>query len=139
MPHALELPRVRRAVVPLMRAGDTVVDELVADRFPGPAAVAAPLHRLPEPVARLRGVDAVGIDRRSLEVVELPAAELWRADLPVPPRAVRGEDERAFARPDENANSAHGCSGRLAYHRRRRGRRRGYLLASNSAGGSTLA
>ena len=39
VPDALEFPGVRRAVVPLMRAGDAVVDELVADRLPGLAAV----------------------------------------------------------------------------------------------------
>ena len=39
MPDALELPGMRRAVVPLVRAGDAVVDELVADRLPGLAAV----------------------------------------------------------------------------------------------------
>jgi hypothetical protein len=39
MPDALELPGMRRAVVPLVRAGDAVVDELVAHRLPGLAAV----------------------------------------------------------------------------------------------------
>src|SRR5687767_14196657 len=39
MPDTLELPRMRRAVVPLMRAGDAVIDKLVADSLPGLAAV----------------------------------------------------------------------------------------------------
>ena len=39
MPDALELPGMRRAVVPLVSAGDAVVDELVAHRLPGLAAV----------------------------------------------------------------------------------------------------
>ena len=39
MPDPLELPRMRRAVVPLVRAGNAVVDELVAHRLPGLAAV----------------------------------------------------------------------------------------------------
>ena len=34
MPDAFELPRVRRAVVPLVRPCDAVVSELVADRRP---------------------------------------------------------------------------------------------------------
>src|SRR5207244_5352313 len=39
VPDALELPGVRRAVVPQVRAGRAVVDELVADRLPRLAAV----------------------------------------------------------------------------------------------------
>ena len=59
VPDALELPRVRRAVVPLVRAGNAVVDELVADRLPGLAAVVRALDHLPEPAAGLRGVEPV--------------------------------------------------------------------------------
>ena len=73
MPDALEFPRMRRAVVPLMRAGHAVVHELVADRLPRLAAVVRPLNQLPEPAARLRRVEAVRIGRRSLEVIDLPA------------------------------------------------------------------
>ena len=51
VPDALELPRVRRAVVPLVRAGHAVVDELVADRLPGLAAVVRALDQLAEPAA----------------------------------------------------------------------------------------
>ena len=51
MPDALELPGMRRAVVPLVRAGHAVVDELVADRLPGLAAVVRALDQLPEPAA----------------------------------------------------------------------------------------
>ena len=45
MPDALELPGVRRAVVPLVRAGHAVVDELVAHRLPGLAAVVGALDQ----------------------------------------------------------------------------------------------
>ena len=45
VPDALELPRMRRAVVPLVRAGHAVVDELVADRLPRLAAVVRALDR----------------------------------------------------------------------------------------------
>ncbi len=34
MPHALELPRMRRAVVPLVRARHALIAELVAHRVP---------------------------------------------------------------------------------------------------------
>src|ERR1700730_4132088 len=61
MPHAFEFPRMLRAVVPLMRAGDSVINENVALAFrhavwtfyivgaparslPGFAAVCAPLY-----------------------------------------------------------------------------------------------
>src|SRR5205807_1599458 len=81
MPDTFEFPRMLRAVVPLMRAGNSVVNELVAlaflhsafafqflgaapRRLPGFAAVAAPLNDLPEPTARLRRVDPVLIHRR---------------------------------------------------------------------------
>ena len=45
MPDALEFPRVRRAVVPLMRARDALVDELVADRRPASSAIVRALQR----------------------------------------------------------------------------------------------
>ena len=86
VPDALELPRMRRAVVPLVRAGHAVVDELVARRLPRLAAVVRPLDDLPEPAARLRRVDAVRVGRRSLEVVDLPAAEMRPADVPLSAR-----------------------------------------------------
>ena len=107
VPDALELPGVRRAVVPLVRAGDAVVDELVAHRLPGLAAVVGALDHLPEPAAGLRGVEPVRIDGRALEVIDLPAAEMRAVDVPLPARAVGGEDERALARADENANGRH--------------------------------
>ena len=82
MPHPLELPRVRRAVVPLVGARDAVVDELVADRLPRLAAVVGPLNHLAEPAAGLRGVEPVRVGRRAFEVVDLPAAEVRAVDLP---------------------------------------------------------
>ena len=75
MPDALELPGMRRAVVPLVRAGDAVVDELVAHGLPGLAAVVAALDHLPEPAAGLRGVEPIRIDGRAFQMIDLPAAE----------------------------------------------------------------
>ena len=49
VPHPLEFPRMRRAVVPLVRAGHAVVHELVAHRLPRLAAVVRALDHLPEP------------------------------------------------------------------------------------------
>ncbi len=75
VPDALELPRVRRAVVPLVRAGNAVVGEVVADGRPGFAAVVGALHDLAEPAGGLRGVEAVWVGGRALEVVDFPAGE----------------------------------------------------------------
>jgi hypothetical protein len=40
MPDALEFPGMRRAVVPLVGSGNSLVGEIIADRLPGLAAVA---------------------------------------------------------------------------------------------------
>ena len=133
VPDAFELPRLLRAVVPLVRrerlAGlrRRVVDELVAlalghafgrrgrlagrraGLVPGLAAVVGALDDLPEPAARLRRVDAVRIDRRTLHVVDLPAAEERALDVPLLPLAVRCQDERALSGADQDPHSAHLC------------------------------
>ena len=128
MPHALELPRVLRAVVPLVRGERlavfrrSVVNELVArarrhglrpglyfasGRLPGLAAVVGALDDLPEPAAGLRRIEAVGIDGRPLDVVHLPAGEMGAADVPLFALAVRRQNERAFARANQDSYSAH--------------------------------
>src|SRR5262245_37663805 len=107
MPGSLELPRVRCAVVPLVRARDAVVRELIAGRLPRLSTVIRPLNDLAEPCARLRCIDPVRVGRRSLHVVNLPTAEVRSADIPAVSLAVSGEDEAALAGPDENSNAAH--------------------------------
>ena len=107
MPDALELPGVRRAVVPLVRAGDAVVDELVAHRLPRLAAVVGALDHLPEPAAGLRRIQPVRVGGRALEVVDLPAGKVGAADVPPLALAVRRQDERALARPNQYPYSAH--------------------------------
>ena len=131
VPDALELPRVLRAVVPLVRGerlaglGRRVVDELVALALghavrrrgrlagrrarlvPRLAAVVGALDDLPEPAAGLRRVDPVRIDGRALEVVDLPAGEVRAADVPPLSLAVRRQDERALARADQDSYPAH--------------------------------
>ena len=97
MPDARELPRVRRAVVPLMGAGHPFVGERLVRRLPGPAAVVRALNQLAEPAAGLRRIEAIRIGRRSLQVVDLPAGEVRAADVPLLALAVRREDERALA------------------------------------------
>src|SRR5487761_304342 len=107
MPDPGELPRMRRPVVPLVRAGDAVIAELVADRFPGRAAVIRALDHLAEPPARLRRVQPVRVGRGPLHVVDLPAGEVRPADVPPLPPAVRRQHERALARADQYPYTAH--------------------------------
>ena len=61
MPDALELPRSRRAVVPLVCTGHTLVDELVADWLPRSASIIGALDELTEPTAGLRSVQPIRI------------------------------------------------------------------------------
>src|SRR5687767_10855761 len=98
MPDASELPGVRGAVVPQVRAGNTVVHELVSHRLPRLAAVVGALDHLPEPAAGLRAVQPVRVSGRSFEVVDLPAAEVGAVDVPPFALSIRRQDERALAR-----------------------------------------
>src|SRR3954452_10362534 len=107
MPDPGELPRGRRAVVPLVGAGDGRVAEVVADRLPGLAAVVGTLHELPVPAGRLRRIDAVRIGGRPFQVVHLPAAPERPVDLPVLALAVGRQDERTLARPHEHPHATH--------------------------------
>src|SRR6185437_4925747 len=61
-------------------------------------AVVGPLDELSEPARVLRGVDPVRVLRRSLEVVDLPAAEVRPGDGPLLPLLVRSQHERALTR-----------------------------------------
>jgi hypothetical protein len=124
MPDPLEFPRVLGAVVPLVRAHLALVRKSVAlparhlpgsrlllppRRLPGPTAVVRPLDDLPEPSARLGGVDPVGIHRRPLQMVHLPAGEQRAPHLPGLPLSIRRQDERPLLRPHQDSNPAHRC------------------------------
>src|SRR3954470_15745114 len=124
MPDPLEFPRMLCAIVPLMRRERLavgrlrVVSELIAlahreafGRFrflarrrawlkPGFAAVVGALNNLAKPTARLRRVDAIGINGRAFKVVHLPAAKVRAGNIPLLALAVGREDKRAFARAD---------------------------------------
>src|SRR6266446_3517991 len=115
MPDSLELPRVLRAVVPLVSAGDAVVDEFIAVAFghavgsgrrlagrcarlyPGLAAIIGALNDLSEPGAGLRRVESVRINRRPFDVINFPARKVRAADFPFFSLAVRCQDERALS------------------------------------------
>src|SRR5437867_12445957 len=107
MPDTLELKGAGCAVVPLMRAGLALVDELVVERLPGLTAVIGPLDHLPVPSGGLRRVDAVRIGRRSLEVVNVPSGEMGSIDSPGSALFVRRQDERTLVRPDQYPYATH--------------------------------
>src|SRR5439155_20630036 len=107
MPDARELPGVGRAVVPLVRAGDAVVDEPVPHRLPRLAAVVGTLHQLPEPARALRRVQPIRVGRRSREMVDLPASKVGTTDVPPFALSVRLEDESALPRANQYPQSAH--------------------------------
>src|SRR5262249_57197407 len=105
MPDALELPRVRRAVVPLMCARNAVVHELAVDRFPRLAAVVRALNQLPEPGRALRAIDAVPIGGPTLSGGDFPTAEMGAPHFPPVALAVRRQHQRALAASSEHTDS----------------------------------
>src|SRR5207302_3103313 len=107
VPHALEFPWLGRAVVPLVRTGHALVHKVIAGGLPRLTAIVRTLDLLAEPARRLAGIDAVGIHRRALQVVHLPAAEKWSTDIPLLALAVGRQDKRAFFGTDQNADLAH--------------------------------
>src|SRR5258708_1106753 len=110
MPDSLELPGMRRAVVPLVGARDAVVVERVAGRLPRLAAVVGALNEGPEPAGRLRRIQPVRVDGRTLHVVHLPAPKVGAADIPPIALAVRRQDERALACANQYSYPAHSLS-----------------------------
>src|SRR6266566_9041679 len=114
MPNTLELPRMLRAVVPLVCARHTIIDELVAlgfrravvtfqflraapGRVPLFSAVIRALNDLAEPPAGLRCINSVRIDWRTFYVINFPARKMRTADFPSFARAIRRQDERPFS------------------------------------------
>src|SRR5277367_290129 len=129
MPDTLKLPRMLRAVIPLMRGerlGRGVIRELIAFALgraggsglagrrsrlmPGFAAIVGTLNDLPEPAAGLRGVNSIRINWRSLHVVNFPARKVGAADVPLFALAVRRQDKCAFAGSNQYSYFAHRCS-----------------------------
>src|SRR5437870_2873522 len=131
MPDALELPRMLRAIVPLMRRERLarlrggVIDELVAfalghalggrrrlpgrraGLLPGFAAVVRTLDHLPKPTARLGGINAVGIGGRTLHVINLPTDEQRLGHGPLVALAVGTQDERSLPGANQDSYFAH--------------------------------
>src|SRR5918992_3564782 len=107
VPDTRELPRMLRAVVPLMSARHAVVRELVAGRLPRLAAVVRPLDDLSEPTARLRRVQPVRIGRRRVDVIDLPPRKQRAVDVPPVAGPVRRQDKGALPGAHEQPHSTH--------------------------------
>src|SRR5713101_4217103 len=71
------------------------------------AAVVGALNDLPEPTRVLCGIDPVRVNRRALDVVDIPASKVRAADVPLLALRVRGHDERPLMRTNQYPNSAH--------------------------------
>src|SRR5687768_3594479 len=97
MPDSLELPGVRRAIVPLVSAGNAVVFELVADRLPCLSTVVGTLDLLSEPSGVLRRIEPIRIRGGPFVMDELPAHEVRLADVPSLALSVRRHDECTLA------------------------------------------
>ena len=108
VPDALELPRVRRAVVPLVRAGHAVVGELVAHRLPRlcrrrwSAGSAGRTSRRTATRTAGSGRPAIPSCGRSPSPPKCGplTSHFWRS-------AVRRQDERALACSHQHPYSAH--------------------------------
>src|SRR4029434_6194556 len=107
MSDALVIPGVRCAVIPLMRAGDAVIHELVPHWLPRLAPVVGALNLLPKPAAGLRRIQPMRVSGRALEVVDLPTAKIGATDIPPCALGVRPQNERALACPNEYPYHAH--------------------------------
>src|SRR5271170_2022567 len=107
MPYPLELPRMRRAVVPLVRPRHSVIQKLVPRLLPCLAAVVRTLNDLPKPAAGLRRIQPVRVHRRSLEVVDLPARKVRPCDLPLFPLSIRRQHKSTLARANQQPHLTH--------------------------------
>ena len=107
VPNAVKLPRMRRAVVPLMCTGNAVVDKLIAHRPPGLATIVRSLNNLAKPAAGLRRIQPIGVHRRAFHMIDLPAGKVRSADLPVVALAIRRQDKRALLRSNQQSYGSH--------------------------------
>src|SRR4029453_8863477 len=124
MPNPFELPWMLRAIIPLMCARYTVVNEFVAlasrhaigtfqvlrrapGRVPLFSAVIGTLDDLAEAPAGLRCINAVRIDRRTFYVINFPARKMRAADFPsfAPPTPC--PHEPPFSCTNQNSNATH--------------------------------
>src|ERR1700756_3273454 len=107
MPDALELPRMLRAIVPLVSARNALITELVSGGFPGFTAVIRPLDHLAKPAAGLRGIQTIGFNGRAFDVINLPTGEVRSVDFPPVALPVSGQNECTFLCANQYSYFAH--------------------------------
>src|ERR1700736_4932763 len=113
MPHPLKLPRVLSTVVPLVRAGNAIINEFVTfslrrtigtlqllrcatRRLPGFTSIIGALNDLSKPGAGLRCIQTVRINWRTFDVIKLPPGKVRSINFPILALCVGGKDERSF-------------------------------------------
>src|ERR1700730_10584060 len=96
MPDPLQPPRMLGPVVPLVSAGNAVINEFIADGFPGFSAVVRALHHLAKPAAGLRGVQTIRFDGRAFDVINLPTRKVRSVDFPSVPLPISGQNKCTF-------------------------------------------
>src|SRR5580658_7360533 len=107
MPHPFELPWMRRAVVPLVSARDSVIGEFIVNGLPRLSAVIRPLDQLPVPPRGLRRVQTIRVSGRSLQVINLPTGKMGAADVPFLPFRIRRQNERTLASANQYPYATH--------------------------------
>ena len=96
VPDTLELPRMLRAIVPLVSAGNALIIEFVAGGFPGFSAVIRALDHLAKPAAGLRGIQTIRFNGRAFDVINLPTGEVRSVDFPPIALPISGQNECTF-------------------------------------------
>src|SRR5579883_1951441 len=107
MPDPFEFPRMRRAVIPLVCTRLALIDESVINGLPGLASIIRALNLLTKPSTRLRSIEAVGISRRSFEMIDLPAAKVRALHLPALALSIGFQQKRTFTRTHKDSYFAH--------------------------------
>src|SRR5579875_2340798 len=107
MPDPFEFPRMRRAVIPLVCTRLALIDESVINGLPGLASIIRALNLLTKPSTRLRSIEAVGISRRSFEMIDLPAAKVRALHVPALALSIGFQQKRTFTRTHKDSYFAH--------------------------------
>src|ERR1700679_4245204 len=107
MPNSLEFPGMRRAIVPLMRSRDAVIQDFIADWLPSFPTVIGALYQLPKPGAVLRDIKPLCVSGGSLHVEYLPAAKMGATNLPLFAHCIGSQNECTLARSDQYSYTAH--------------------------------
>src|SRR5579864_2393609 len=95
------------AVVPFVRTRHSFVLKLVSHCLPGIAAVIGSLHHLTKPAGVLGGVEAIRVNRRTFNMVDLPARKMGPAYFPMFTLPVSAQDKSSLSGTNQHSYSAH--------------------------------